>query len=373
MNATNEPHKTGNISRRSFFRLAMGSITMLPTALSVTALAPETAYAEENVPRAELAESSTIYIVSPREVGFVVRDVSLADDSANLVRDASVKITSRFNGAVLEGTTNNKGTVSFDISDLAEDEGKKATLPRYAFNATIEVIAPGYREFKANLIRVEGGMMLGVPTQPAQKGVPYPKCTSFDEWDVLYTTGDAATFVSSTGNDAAHNIDVSLRDCPGNASITAGLYCDGLLLTQTTAKADSNGAAEIGFSDSFLRSDSSAALPIGEDHDHTLRYEVSGTTYEVPIKLEVCEAPEKAQVPLVEKDLTLAPLNSDLFKPGIVFPEDWPLVGGEKFTLWEPQFPIWASLDPFGFLRLRITSPEFGYVNDYGKPEKNGW
>lgn len=373
MNPSNESHMNGNISRRSFFRLAMGSITLLPTVMSTTCLAPVAAYAEEDVPRADLSDSSTIYIVSPREAGFVVRDVSMEDHSPNLVNGAYVKITSRFNGAVLDGVTDDAGTISFDIAELAEDEGKQAQLPRYAFNATIEVSAPGYREFKTGLIRVEGGTMLGIPTQPTQKGVPYPKCTSFDEWDVLYTTGDAATFVSSTGNDAAHTIDVSLRDCPANASVTAGLYCDGSLIVQTTAKADSDGAADISFSDSFLRSDSSAALPRGEDHAYTLRYATNGTTYEVPIKLEVCEAPMLAQKPLVEKDLELQPLNSDLFKLGFSVPKSWPLIGGGKLRFWEPQFPIWASLDPFGFLRLRITSPEFGYINDYGKPEKSGW
>jgi len=174
----------------------MGSITLLPTVASAMALPPEVAYAAEDGSRAELAAGSTIYIVSPRELGVVVRDVTQEDGSANLIKDAYVKITSRFNGAVLDGTTDDEGTISFDISNLSEDEGKQGMLPRYAFNATIEVSAQGYREFRASLIRVEGGTTLGIPTQPRQSGIPYPKCTSFDEWDVLYTTGDAATFVS---------------------------------------------------------------------------------------------------------------------------------------------------------------------------------
>lgn len=373
MKTRDEARPASNISRRSFLRLTVGSITLLPTVASVFALPAEAALAEEDDLRAQLVGGTVVYIVNPREVGLVVRDVSVEDGSEDHIAGAFVRITSRANGAVLEGTTDDEGNVRFDITELAEDEGKQLTLPRYGFYGTVEVSAPGYREFRATLIRIDGGTTMAIPTQPREAGIPYPMSTSFDEWDVLYTGGDDATFVSSTGNDGTHDIALSLRDCPGGAGVTAALFCDGARVAEASGTADAAGAAELSFSDTFLKSDSSVALPTGEDHEYTVQYRVGSTTYEVPIKLDVCEAAPDAQTPQLQKDLMLTPFVSDVFKLGFSFPKGWPLIGGDKVRLWEPQFPIWGSFDPFGFIRLRLTSPEFGYAKVYGKPDKSGW
>ncbi|MBP3893923.1 MAG: hypothetical protein J6D34_07785 [Atopobiaceae bacterium] len=372
MTSSTSLREAPNLSRRSFFKLTVGSITLLPTVASVAALTPVEALADEE-PRASLASGSTIYVVAPKELGLVVRDVSIEDGSANLIQGAHVKVTSRFNGKVLEDDTDDKGIVHFDISELAEDDGKESVLARYTFNATIEVTAQGYRDFRASRIRVEGGTTLGIPTQPRVSGLPYPVCVSFDEWDVLYSEGDDSTFVSSTGNDASHTIDLTINDCPAGASVAAGIYVDGRRVSSTTARASSDGTAQVALSDNFLLSNGGNPLPAGDDHDYTMRYEMGGTTYEVPIKLTVVEAPPEAQSSTLKKDLELSPFNDVTMFIGLEVPKDWAIIGGTKIKLWKPSFFFDCAYDPFGFIMIKLTPPAMGYYYDSGKPDEKGW
>ena len=87
MTSNTSSRGAANLSRRSFFKLTVGSITLLPTVASINALAPLEALADEEDPRASLASGSTIYVVSPKELGLVVRDVSVEDGSANLIQE----------------------------------------------------------------------------------------------------------------------------------------------------------------------------------------------------------------------------------------------------------------------------------------------
>lgn len=82
-------------------------------------------------------DAAEVYVVKRSEVALVIRDVSKSDDAGNVLVGAQVKLTSRFNGASLEGTTDGRGGVLFDIAKLAEDGGKGEKPARYAFNGTI--------------------------------------------------------------------------------------------------------------------------------------------------------------------------------------------------------------------------------------------
>ena len=373
MRSTSSSHEATSVSRRSFIKLTMGSIVLLPTVANALLLPSEIAHAADGEQRAPLVGSSTIYVVSTHELGIIVRDVTIADDSANLIVGAYVKITSHFNGKMVDGTTDDKGAIHFDITELAEDEGKNESPARFLFNAAIEIEAPRYRKFCAKLIRLTGGTALGVPTQPRQDGIPYPKSASFDDWDVLYTTGDATTFVSCAGNDAAHTIDFDLEDCPAGAAIAAGIYVDGEQVVATNVQATSDGTASVAFSDTFLFPDSSAALPTGDSHAYTMRYAIGDTTYEVPIKPTVVEAPPEAQNLQLEKDLELTPFNDTTMFLGITVPESWPIIGGHKLKLWEPTLWYDIAFDPFGFIRIKATTPAWGYVRKDGKKDEHAW
>ena len=372
--ATNSSY--AGVSRRSFFRLTMGAITLLPTVASA-ALLPTAATANEDGAAADgaaqLGADADIYVVRTKELALVVRDVSVPLHTPNVIPGAEVKITSRFNGASVSGTTNEKGSVTFDIEALSEDDGKTQKPQVFAFNAIIEVTAPGYRIFRTGIYRVTGGSALGVPTQPAEPGLPYPSCISFDEWDVLYSTEEATDFVSATGNDIEHSFAVSLEDCPAGAAIAAELFVNGSRYAATSATADANGSAALSLSETFLLPSSANALPVGEDNEYALRYTVGSTTYEVPIQLSVSEAPPEAQTNQLEKDLDLLPFNEDVMGLAITFPNSFPLIGGTKVKLWQPSFPVDFAYDPFGYIRVSARTPEWGYIRDNGKADPNAW
>ena len=372
MNTTQSNNEQAGVSRRNFIRLSMGAITLLPTVAS-EALLPAVAAADEGDAAlgATLGSDATVYIVRKTEISVVVRDVAKGLHVPNLIAGAKVKVTSRFNGQAVEGTTNADGAATFDIAALAEDEGKKRRPASYGFNAVIEVEAEGYRLFRSGIYRVEGGSALAIPTQPTDDGIPYPSTISFDEWDALYTYDDATDFVQSSANDINHSLAVTLEGCPANAAVAAALFVDGSQYATASGSSDANGHAAIDLSETFLLSSSAQALPVGDDHEYALRYKIGSTTYEVPVQLTVSEAPPEAQSAL-NKDLELSPFpdKTDL---AISFPEGFPVVGGQKVKLWKPSFPIDVAFDPFGYARVSATTPAWGYIRDNGQPDPNGW
>ena len=151
------------------------------------------------------------------------------------------------------------------------------------------------------------------------------------------------------------------------------MFADGVQVASTSAKAVSDGTAQIAFKETFLLTGSKAALPTGEQHSFTVRYTVDGTTYEVPIKPLVDEAPPEAQDQQLKEDLELAPFNDTAMFLGITVPENWPIIGGHRLQLWKPMLPFDIAFDPFGFIRIKATTPEWGYIRDNGKPDPNGW
>ncbi|MBQ9041372.1 MAG: carboxypeptidase regulatory-like domain-containing protein [Eggerthellaceae bacterium] len=366
-------NETTGISRRSFVQIAVGSIVMLPTVTNALLLPSREALADEGGQAAELLGSSSIHIVRTDELGLVVRDVSKGQDVAGLIPGAHVKVTSRYNGVVVEGRTDDKGAIVFDISQLAEDTGKQEMPAVYAFNGTIEISADGYRTFRADLIRLKGATALGIPTQPTQSGIPYPVSASFDEWDVLYTEGDSVDFVSCAGNDANHTIGMRLADCPAGAAITAGVFVNGAQVASASGKAAADGTASLSFVDKFLLPTSTAALPVGSGNSYTVRYTVGSTTYEVPIKPTVSEAPPEAQELQIRKDLELTPFNDATMFVGLSAPEGCPLIGGQLVKMWQPSWYIDFEFDPFGYILFRAQTPELGYISDDGKPDPYKW
>lgn len=361
--ARREPHA---LTRRGFLRLTMGSLTLLPSVASALML-PDLALAEGET--AELVNGAEVYVVRPSEVGLVVRDVSKSESSQNAIKGAHVKVTSRFNGQSVEGTTDDKGGIVFDIAALSEDESKAATPAGYAFNGTIEVDAPGYRRFRTGLYRVQGGVAIAVPTQPLVQGVPYPVSVSFDEWDVLYTTNE---FVASASNDMRHSIAVALEGCAAG-SVTGALLADGKQVGTASANVAPEGTTTLVFDGMFLLEGSAEALPAGESHGFAVRYTSDGTTYEVPIKPQVANAAPGVSDVQTMKDLQLVPFDDTSMFVGVSIPESWPIIGGFTFKMWSPDFPVIAAANPFGYLMIKVSTPDWGYKSDNGKPDDNAW
>ena len=109
------------LTRRAFMHLFSGALATLPT-LGGVLLAPRPALADPDVAGSKDAEATavdpdsnwvTIDVVAPYEVGLIVYDVTKVtyDESGLPVYEgaylggAKVKVTSRYNGQVAEGTT----------------------------------------------------------------------------------------------------------------------------------------------------------------------------------------------------------------------------------------------------------------------------
>ena len=151
----------GNVSRRSFVELALGSLVSVPAIAGGLIVAPTIALADNNpditasIGEPEIRNYAIIDVVSPWEVGFIVRDVT----------------------RVIHTQTDDEENDCVGIDKLKE----------WNFNATIQVTCDGYRTFETALVRVAGGFGLIVPMHPTDIDGPYPHRVSFDEWDALYT------------------------------------------------------------------------------------------------------------------------------------------------------------------------------------------
>ena len=163
---------------------------------------PSVAYAEEGLSETHGGTADgvveRIVVVRKSEVGFCVVDMSKG--GTDKVVGATVRVTSRYNGKTVEDKTDYQGVVTLDIMELAEnpDNLDLDKLETYEFNGSILITCDGYRTVEIPLARIEGASPMIVPSRTLTDGLPYPRCTSFDEWDALYTENAFAQTQSNT-------------------------------------------------------------------------------------------------------------------------------------------------------------------------------
>ncbi|MBR2789827.1 MAG: hypothetical protein IKD70_04320, partial [Eggerthellaceae bacterium] len=277
---------------------------------------------------------------------------------------ATVTLTSRYNGKVVFGISDDDGVVKFDITELAEPRDEYGI---YSFNGIIDVECPGYRTFHMALARLSGGTAMVAPTRELEPDRPYPVSVSFDEWDALYTTN---TFVTTSGNTMDHTIHIQLDELPAAASISLKKRGeDGALATASLTPTE--GKAEADMVAPFLQQGYEHALEVGSKYYMELT--CGEYIYEFPIAIAVmlgCIATPEAQ-----EDTWLSPVNNttspDAF--AITLPDFIPLFGGQKFYPWVPNWKVGFFFDPFGYFYLAWKSPRAGYVSDNGSTEPNKW
>ena len=350
--------KTASVSRRSFVKLAMGTLAILPVAEGGFLLpgAAPTAHADDDA-----ADQVRIMVVTPKQVGLYVSDQADGKDAP--VEGANVVITSRYNGAVVTAQTNDEGVAVVDIEGLAEPRDE---LGRYAFNGTIDVVADGYREFHMALARVIGGVALEVPTRALESGCPYPSTVAFAEWDALYTKN---AFVSTSGNDGAKALDVTVKNLDESATLTL-LERNSSITYASAALVPSDGVATAAIEKEFLLKGSADALPVGGDF--YMQIETASAVFEFPIALEVMEGVANALS--IEPYQDLSPINSPIpSTPSINVPDYIPAIGGQSLSMWLPTWSIVPVIDPFGFLYIAWQSPRVGYTNDSGSANPGKW
>ena len=404
-----------NLSRRSFVELSMGMLANLPVLAGGLVLAPNVAYADSDSTDAdELAGRESEYVVidvvSPWEVGFMVVDVSkgTTNDAGMVVyppvKDAHVEVISRFNQQVATGVTNDDGVANIDVRKLAvREEGEdEDELKDYYFNGIVSVTCDDYRTFKTALLTVEGGTGLQVPTHPADDmGIPYPHLVSFDEWDALYSRND---FVVTAANSDNHTIGVEIWDLPGSSEATVSLWVKGERSARASVAATLGERVKAGtktieyqifdpdygeriryreediyatsatasFTAAFLKEGDEAVLPIGARCE--IRVAQDGTTWSWPLAFTTSAG--VVEEPAGKENTKLSPINTsgssgsglDMKWPGGI-----PLLGGGALKFWAPELPVNIYVNPFGLVQITIKSPSWGYLNDGGASDKNGW
>ena len=360
-----------SVSRRSFVRLAVSTLTVLPAVAGgfllpgppTQALADEVDDTTADATSQASADPARIVVVSPKEVGFYIADQ--AQDCNAPIAGAHVVVTSLFNGAVLDDYSKEDGMVTFDISDLAEDEDKVNGV--YAFNGTIDITVDGYREFHVMRTRIEGHSAVSVPTRKLEPNRPYPARASIDGWDILYTKNG---FVSTTGNDCDIPFDVDIYNLEEPAVLT--LHARGEDKTYASVPlSPTGGKAKATFSDKFLQLGTDKALPVGGEF--YMQIETSDAIYEFPIALQV--KPGFVSAMSKDENAETSPVNSstspDAFN--VTIPNFVPFFKNQKLNMWTPKSRFTFVVDPYGYVYFAYKTPRVGYISDAGTTEDDKW
>ena len=371
----NEHHSDHAVSRRDFFKIVTGSIVAMPAVAGGFLVPPTTAYAEEDLSETHGGTADgvveRIKVVAKNEAGFCVVDMSKG--GTEKVVGATVRLTSRYNGKSVEDVTDEDGIVTLDIRELAEnpDNLDLNKLETYEFNGSILITCDGYRTVEIPLARIEGASPMIVPSRPLTDGLPYPRSTSFDEWDALYTEN---AFAQTSDNTGEHVLALDWRQVgTGTATISLKRGDTGETLLSTTAT-PRDGVLTASFKGAFLKEGSADALP--RDVAFVVEVVQDGRTYSNDINLRVVEGAIAA--PASEEELTLTPINtnnggSNQTGLDLKWPSGLPLVGGGSLKTWSPDLPVNVYVNPFGYIQVTIKSPSWGYKADNSGSNEQGW
>ena len=373
--ATGEYHSDHSVSRRDFFKIVTGSIVAMPAVAGGFLAPPTIAYAEEDLSETHGGTADgvveRIVVVAKNEAGFCVVDMSKG--GTDKVVGASVRVTSRYNGKSVEDVTDDDGIVRLDIRELAEnpDDLDLDKLDTYEFNGSILITCDGYRTVEIPLARIEGASPMIVPSRTLTDGLPYPRSTSFDEWDALYTEN---AFAQTPSNTDEHVLSLDWRQMgTGKAAIALKRGDTGETLLSTTAT-PSDGVLTASFKGAFLKEGAADALP--KDVAFVVEVVQDGHTYSNDINFKVVEGAIAA--PASEEELTLTPINtnsggSNQTGLDLKWPSGLPLVGGGSLKTWSPDLPVNVYVNPFGYIQVTIKSPSWGYKADNSGSDEQGW
>ena len=362
-----------NVTRRNFFRMAVGSFVTLPAVAGGFLVEMPTAYADEPERYFQQKDGgqvdntiTEIVLVAGYQLGVKVADA--ATGGRDPIPGAHVYLTSRYNGKTVDDYTPDNGIVTLDISELAEDlEGVgPENLSTYAFNGTITVTCPGYREYKMALTRLTGGGGVTVSTRSLSDGAsdPYPRTVSFNEWDVLYNTDNE--FLTTSKNDAEQNLSLEFLQMPvGAATVLLKDRNSGETLMTTTSNVGDDGILNASFVGKYLQAGTEGALPEKRQYDIEV---VQGENHILcPIKLAVKKGvaddetrSDKYLVRPIDTSLTSTTMAQ------IKWPKEVPIVGGGEIKGFSPDFYVNQYFNPLGYYQLTLKTPAMGYYRDSG-------
>ena len=350
------------ISRRAFFfgSAAAGALTFLGAAHTKSGVIY--AYA------ADPGEKSFAVVMLGRdEISVLAVDPS----TSKVVPNMKVHVASHASAATVSSidlTTNEQGFATAHVRDMSENRDEDDPVGGYGFWASVEGSASGYRDFAADLVRVQTGpapqgadgkrpASITVPTQPynAASQPGYLRKLSFDGNDIQYSQ---ATFVACSGNDAEHTLDAQIVAAAGKRVSVRFLY-DGAELGSAQGTTGGDGRVSLQVKGAFLK----GASPNGKAQ---VFFEVEGACYEAPCRLSACAGADGLDHAVEKNDATISPGNPDsnpmvdtvdadnLGVYTVFVPEKFPIGGGTKFDLPLPDFPVTAKLNPLGMFAIGV-------------------
>ena len=384
----NQSHHTSHaLSRRSFLRLAAGTLTALPTVVGgVLVATPTAAFAEDGL-EAQAATTDVLKLVALRTTEVCVSVIDLTDGGRRAIVGAKVKIISRYNDKTAEATTGDNGVAVLRIAELAEQEARERT-GAYTFRARIEVQAQGYRIFKTGLANITGGSGFEAGTERLQAGVPYPSRVSFDDWDILYSNNEFGIWKYNTYD---HKLEIEFEgvaQSPLKVRLTSN--ADQTFAEGTTTP--TNGRVTVSFGGRFLQEGHQQSLALGGNY--LLQYSQRGVDYEVPLALVIRKGEGKLDdSPESYKFSDFAPLSSVSKLLEFKIPDNKAVIGGTKIRLFPSlSLPIMFSTDFISglySLSINITGlftgwaeddqgnptwcDYWGYKTDKGNPDPKAW
>lgn len=372
------------ITRRSFFGaagVAAASIFLprVPGGVLVPVAGPEAALADEaDAANGTSRVQSTVILVSKGEVAFVAYDVSQTDAQGKALplADVHVTVTSGFNGATAEGTTNKNGLVILNVEALSEGYDGKTELAECVFNGSVTGTRDGYRVFATGRLRIEGASGVVVPTRPTDDATPYATLLTFNGYDAQYLP---ATFVRTPKNVEKHTLalelhvpDALLAKVDGAGAASVELWADGadaaidagpLTLDGNTARAALTG--------DYLRDAAGNARLIPAETTLYLLLRLGKQSWRLSTTLRATDGVVD-EFTQGQGDLDLmAAANDDV---NARMPDWFPaLLGGSALNMWVPKSLVMFEYSPYGHLMLGVTTPGLGFVREKGESDPKGF
>ncbi len=377
-----------NFSRRGFLQ-AVGVtaatifLPRVPGGVLVSGLTPQTADAAEvtaapgTAATSDLKGSATsdIIVVSRAEVAFIAYDLSKTDDAgkAAALAGVHVTVTSRYNGAQVEGTTGSDGTVILNIEKLSEGYDGTTELTDFEFNGSITATKDGYREFRTGRLRIDGASGVAVPTRPLDEN-PYAQLLSFNGCDAQYLP---AVFARTPKNNETHTLAfeayvpsglLAAEDGPADAStgrleLWAQAEDSDTLIDSAAVQVEKNLAT------GTLEGD---YLRVSKDNEHLIPADVP-----LYLKLALGQKTWRFSTTLQAVDGKVDEFESgkgelnicteEGIDNGASVPKEFPaLMGSSKLSAWIPSSMLRFECSPYGTFLISVQSPNLGFVSDKG-------
>lgn len=379
-----------NFSRRGFLQAAgITAATIflprVPGGVLLGGLAHQTADAAEVTAAPGTAAAATsglkgsatsdIIVVSRAEVAFVAYDLSKTDDDgkAAALAGVHVTVTSRYNGAQVEGTTGADGTVILNIEKLSEGYDGTTELTDFEFNGQIAATKDGYREFRTGRLRIDGASGVAVPTRPLDEN-PYAQLLSFNDCDAQYLP---AVFARTPKNAETHTLAFEayvpsglLAAEDGAADASAGklefwAQTEGpdTLIDSATVQVEKNLATATLEGD-YLRVSADNEHLIPADAPLYLKLILGQKVWRFSTTLQAVDG-KVDEFESGKGELNIC--TEEGIDNGALVPKEFPaLMGASKLSAWIPSSMLRFECSPYGTFLISVQSPNLGFVSDKG-------